>query len=324
MTLSTEEKETLQAEADRRTEIELQRIDSYSLLKYNFESKKVYDWLDELYNKNKVNYHYKEYPSMSKVRKRAGIGFLEYYSSFLGGNKKEVIRQKISESKKELYLEIDNYNVEERNRCDKYNNRLSIHYKKLLDSFIEGDPTVVEDYFTYVVGSDSFILDEYEYNVQFKLEYHKDNKQLVIDYKLPTANDVPQVEKWIIKGDTIEPKMIGSQYSELYERIILDISIRIVGLIFESDTKNLLDSIIFNGSCLYSDSQNKPTVLISFIIPKNTYSLEKVRKMDYVSKSEIAKLKEVRYLGDIHSDKASKDLLEKSPVKLVVPFKSVI
>ena len=61
---------------------------------------------------------------------------------------------------------------------------------------------------------------------------------------------------------------------------------------------------------------------MSFLMTKDRYSFERARGMDCVSKVELAKLENVRYLGDIHSDKPPADLWETPPSKLVVPIQS--
>ena len=98
--------------------------------------------------------------------------------------------------------------------------------------------------------------------------------------------------------------------------------LRTVGILFKSDSNNVLNSIVFNGSCVYNDWQEIPTILISFVISKSQYSYDRITRMDCISKAEVAKLKEVRYLDDICSQKAPIDLWETPPSKMVVPIRS--
>lgn len=116
--------------------------------------------------------------------------------------------------------------------------------------------------------------------------------------------------------------MNKGDYTDLYERILFDLSLRAVGIIVESDSNNLLSSVVFNGSCVYNNRQAMPTVLISFVMPTIQYSYNRICRMDCISKNEIAKLKEARYLGDLQSQKAPSELWERPPVKLVVPIRS--
>lgn len=85
--------------------------------------------------------------------------------------------------------------------------------------------------------------------------------------------------------------MSKTDYLELYERVLLDLSLRAVGILFGSDNRNVLNEIVFNGSCVYSDWQDLPTIILSFLMSKNRYSFGRARRMDCVSKSELAKLK---------------------------------
>ena len=135
---------------------------------------------------------------------------------------------------------------------------------------------------------------------------------------------VSRVKEWKVdkNNDVVPKEMNKADYLEMYERILFDLSLRTVGLLFGSDSNNVVSSIVFNGSCLYNDWQELPTILLSFVIPKSQYSYERIRGMECISKVEVSKLKEVRYLDDIHSEKAPSDLWETPPSKLVVPIRS--
>ena len=158
----------------------------------------------------------------------------------------------------------------------------------------------------------------------FNLLYVPGKKRLVIDYNLPLMEQISRIKEWKVgKDNEVSPKdMNKTDYLEMYERVLFDLSIRTVGILFDSDNRNVINEIVFNGSCIYSEWQNMPTVILSFLISKNQYSYELIRKLDYVSKAEIAKLDMVSYLDDIRGTKAPADLWETPPSKLVVPIQS--
>lgn len=146
----------------------------------------------------------------------------------------------------------------------------------------------------------------------------------MIDYRLPRSDEISGIKEWYVgKSYEIMPKeMNKTYYLELYERVLFDLSMRAVGILFTSDDRNVLDEIVFNGSSVYANWQTKPTIILSFQMSKSQYLYDRTRKMDFVSKAEISKLNNVKYLGDIHSEKPPAELLESPPSKLVVPIKT--
>ena len=231
--------------------------------------------------------------------------------------KKAVVR-------KELQEEVDKANAAERKRCNVSNARLNERLKAKLDRLTSFVPEDIEEYFTFALNQDTFILEGYEYHFNYNLVYDPDKKQLIIDCNLPSIGDISRIKEWKAdKNNELVPKeMNKTDFLEMYERILFDISLRVVGVLFESDTNHVLRSIIFNGSCVYNDWQENPTIILSFEIQHSQYSYDRIRRMDCISKSEIARLKDVRYLADITTEKPPSDLWETPPSKLVTPIRS--
>lgn len=320
----TPEQIAAQEEADQRTDWERQRIEYYLGLRYNFRACDVDSWLNTLYDQQKAVYKAQKNPSWNQVRKGAGIGFWENAFAFTSKEKKKALDAKKTEAQKRLQEKVDEANAAAWERNSAYNSRLSDRLKAKLSRLTAHNPDEVEEYFTFALNNDSFLLDGNDYYLYFNLVYDAESKQLIIDYELPEMDKVSRVKEWKVdkNNDVVPKEMNKTDYLEMYERILFDLSMRTVGILFESDSNNVINSIVFNGSCLYNDWQDMPTVLISFVIYKNQYSYDRVRGMDYISKMEVAKLNNVRYLNDIHLQKPPADLWETPPSKLVVPFKS--
>lgn len=318
------EKIAAQEEATEKTEWERQRIEYYRSLRYDFNACDVDSWLDTLYEQREAKYKPQENPSWNQVRKEAGIGFFENAFAFLSKDKKKSIDAKKAEVKKSLQEEVDRYNAAEEERCRKENAMLIQKLEAKQARLTAHKRFEVESYFAFVLEQDSFMLDGNDFSIDFNLLYDSEKRQLIVDYKLPVMDQVPRVKEWRTdkQNDVVPKEMNKTDYLEMYERILFDLSVRTVGMLFISDTNNVLSSIVFNGYCVYNDWQKMPTVLISFTMPKDRYSYDKVRKMDFISKLEIAKLDEVRYLNDIHSQKAPTDLWKTPPFIQVVPIRS--
>lgn len=320
----SEEKIAAQEEAMQRSEWERQRIDYYRSLRYKFDSWSVDDWLDDLFNQKRMIYKAQKNPSSSKVRKEAGIGFFENVLSYASNEKKKELDKRKAVVRKKLQNEVDEANEVEYKRCNAYNTRLRERLANRLKKLDGGDAFQVEEYFSFVLNQDSYLLDGNDYPYSFNIVYNSEDKQLVIDYRLPCMEEVSRVKEWKVdkNNDVVPKEMNKTDYLEMYERVLFDISLRVVGIIFESDTSNVVENIVFNGSCVYKDWQELPTIILSFEMSKKQYSYRRVQKMDYISKVEISKLKNANYIDDLSSNKAPSDLWECPPSKLVVPIKS--
>ena len=324
MNVMTREKIALQQEAEQKTDWEHQRLEYYKGLRYNFKTCDVDYWLDTLYDQQKAVYKAQKSPSWNQVRKGGGIGFWENAFAFVSEEKKKALDAKKTEVRKRLQEKVDKANAAEWDRCSVYNSRLSKRLKDKLSRLTAHNSDEVEEYFTFVLNLDSFALDGDEYHLNYNLVYDADKKQLIIDYELPEMDKVSRVKEWKVDKnlEIVSKEMNKSDYLEMYERILFDLALRTVGILFKSDSNNVLNSIVFNGSCVYNDWQEIPTILISFVISKSQYSYDRITRMDCISKAEVAKLKEVRYLDDICSQKAPIDLWETPPSKMVVPIRS--
>lgn len=310
--------------AASKTEWERQRIDYYRSLRYNFSVTTVDSWLNDYYDKNKAVYRSQRSPSWNQIRKEADIGFFENVFAFLSSKKKETINAKREISRKKLQKKIDEVNRIELDRCNRHNDQLNSEISKKLESFLKCDAMEAAEYFRYSLLKDSYLLDGTETIPNFNLIYVPEKKRLVIDYNLPLMEQISRTKEWKVgKDNEVTPiDMNKTDYLEMYERVLFDLSVRTVGILFDSDNRNVVNEIVFNGSCIYSSWQNLPTIILSFLISRNQYTYERIRKMDYISKAEIAKLDMASYLDDIHATKAPADLWETPPSKLVVPIQS--
>ena len=315
-------KQQAEEEAYSKTEWERRRIDYYRGLRYNFAATTVDAWLDEYYIDREAGCKPTKDPTWNQIRKDAGVGILENMLSLFSEDKKKAIAVKKEQSRRKSQLRVDEANKREREQCKRINNRIKADVSEKFNRFTAYDEQEVEKYFCYALNGDSYSFDGTESVPNFQLLYIAEEKRLVVDYNLPLMEQVSQIKEWKVgkNREIISKEMSKTDYLEMYKRVLLDLSLRAVGILFGSDNRNVLNEIVFNGSCVYSDWQDLPTIILSFLMSKNRYSFGRARRMDCVSKSELAKLKNVRYLGDIHSEKPPADLWDAPPNKLVDPF----
>ena len=324
----TPDKIAAQEEAEQRTNWERRRIEYYRGLRYNFSACDVDSWLDTLYDQQKAVCKAQKDPSRNQVRKDAGIGFWENAFAFTSKEKKKELDVKKAEVRKKLQEKVDKANAAEREYVNTYNNNLNELLQEKHNRLKLCNPDEVKEYFKFALDHNTFSEEEQQYLFNYNLEcffdYDPENKQLIIDYRLPITDQISRVREWTVNknNEVVSKEIRQAHYFEIYERILFDLSMRTVGILFESDTDNVLNSIVFNGYCIYSESQSIPTFLISFEIPRRQYSYDRIQRMDCISKKEIARLKNIRYLDDIHSDKVPAALKDRYPTKLVVPLRS--
>lgn len=100
----------------------------------------------------------------------------------------------------------------------------------------------------------NMILSNSEYHENFpqdfELEYNPENKILIVEYQLPSLEDIPTLKevKYIQSRDEFTEKHITeTQLNKLYDNILYHITLRTVHELYEAHEADLLDAIIFNG-----------------------------------------------------------------------------
>ena len=98
-----------------------------------------------------------------------------------------------------------------------------------------------------------FILEDSFYPFEFdcspKIEYNKDNKLLVVDYYLPTIDEIPnikEIKEYKTKENEIK-YLSNTELNRLYDDLIYKILIRSVAEIFHFDDLKKVDVVCFNG-----------------------------------------------------------------------------
>ena len=84
---------------------------------------------------------------------------------------------------------------------------------------------------------------------KFELEYDESNSMLIIEYKLPDIDSMPNIKEVKYSTSTKELKETpysNSALSKLYESFIFAMSIKAIHLIFETDIIKKIDNIIYN------------------------------------------------------------------------------
>lgn len=113
---------------------------------------------------------------------------------------------------------------------------------------------------------------------EFELDYDSNAKTLVVDYKMPSPDDLPRLKgvKYVASRDEYEEQFVSeSQAAKLYDEVLYQTTLRTVHELFEADVVSALDVVVINGivtaidrstgqavtSCLLSLRTNKAEFL---------------------------------------------------------------
>lgn len=137
------------------------------------------------------------------------------------------------EKKKKVFEE------EKQRDCEVLEN-LKSHYN-------DADPSAVEEYCDLVLGGSEYP-DCFPQN--WELEYRGDSRIVVVEYDLPSPDQLPVIEsyKYIKSRDEITEKHITTAAKKkLYDSVIYQICIRTIHELFEADVVNAIEAVAFNG-----------------------------------------------------------------------------
>lgn len=111
-------------------------------------------------------------------------------------------------------------------------------------SYIEND--AVADFLGFILN-DSFY--PFEFDCRPRIEYSEESKLLIVDYYLPTIDEIPnikEIKKYQTKRDEIK-YLSKTELNRLYDELIYKIIIRSVAEIFHFDELKRVDTVCFNG-----------------------------------------------------------------------------
>ena len=171
----------------------------------------------------------------------------EYEAQLSAWNAKNSELSGENDKRNSLFQELQN-NFEIQNKSfeeEKHNNNVALD--NIRNRYQDADPKAVEEYCDLVMSSSSY--PDY-FPRSWLLEYHENNKTLIINYELPSSQETPRIEsyKYVEESDSIrENLMPDADRDVLYNELIYQIVIRTPHELFEADVVNALDKIIFNG-----------------------------------------------------------------------------
>lgn len=190
-------------------------------------------------------------PTLKEINKELKvpwkIGVLEHFSE------ERKNRRIIAEKKVKAMLEKRNLEYSRRAEAyEKMNAEYNAEIDKRHDAFASGDPKETTDFFAWVIEQDCRYIQGYYIGFQPEeyLFYDMEKMMLAVDLKLPCTREVPNVKAYEYeeKNDSIKTKrMTQREFKLFYSKIICEIILRVIAVIYESDEYKLVDTIVMNG-----------------------------------------------------------------------------
>lgn len=111
----------------------------------------------------------------------------------------------------------------------------------------KAEPKAVEECCDLVLNSSEYP-DYFPKN--WVLEYRADNRMVVVDYDLPSPNQLPTVKAYSYvksRDEITEKQLTAAESKKLYDKVIYQLCIRTIHELFEADVVNAIDAVAFNG-----------------------------------------------------------------------------
>lgn len=86
---------------------------------------------------------------------------------------------------------------------------------------------------------------------EFELDYRLSEKLLVVQYQLPSPDDLPRLESVKfskVKGEFVESELTKREFEQLYSDVVFQVALRTLHELYEADVVRALDAVIFNGN----------------------------------------------------------------------------
>jgi restriction system protein len=116
---------------------------------------------------------------------------------------------------------------------------------ELQSKYMSCDQSAVLEYCELVLNNSQY---PDSFPKSFEIDYNPDNKILVVEYSLPTIEDLPTLnEVKFIKNDLKEYYISDAQVQKLFDATMYKITLRTIHEVFEADKANAVEFVSFNG-----------------------------------------------------------------------------
>lgn len=175
------------------------------------------------------------------------------YEQALANHTAEAERVKLenAEIKQEWIKARDEWNAEQDRQAQEFRDRQEQENAKvdsLAKKWLEGDATAIEEHASIVLEAS-----EHDDIVpkQWNIQYETESQTLLVDFAMPVPDDMPTtktVRFVAATGELKETQISARDAKALFDDLCFQICLRTVHELFEADTHDHLQKIVFNGS----------------------------------------------------------------------------
>ncbi len=93
-------------------------------------------------------------------------------------------------------------------------------------------------------------------NVNYELDYNADAKACVVDFNLPSPDEIPTLKEVRLiqtRNEFVEKHISESERSKIYESTLYQVALQVIGTLFAAESQGHLQRITFNGWVDYVD-----------------------------------------------------------------------
>ncbi|MFA5388312.1 MAG: restriction endonuclease [Candidatus Omnitrophota bacterium] len=122
------------------------------------------------------------------------------------------------------------------------------------EKYFRKDPAMIAEYCEMILSNSQY---PDTFPQEFDVEYIPESKILLVDYFLPSIEDLPTLKevKYNISQDQFKEIQISeSDLNKLYDSLLYQITLRTMHELYEADVIDAVASIIFNGYVRFIDS----------------------------------------------------------------------
>ena len=115
------------------------------------------------------------------------------------------------------------------------------------DEYLKKDLGAIIDYCETVLARSEY---PETFPQQYELSYNPENKLLLVDYFLPSPNDMPKLKevKYNKSLDQFKEYFLSETvFNELYDRALYEVTLRTIHELYEADLVDAIALIVFNG-----------------------------------------------------------------------------
>ncbi|MEO8333090.1 MAG: restriction endonuclease [Gallionella sp.] len=154
-------------------------------------------------------------------------------------------------------LDIEKLEKKFEGECLKYDEKRKEYFTRQKESndaldikkteYLAGKQGAIIDYCELVLANSEY---PESFPKEFDIEYLPDTKMLLVDYALPSREQIPSLKevKYIQTKNEFKTVFLSDkELDALYDELIYQISLRTLHELFEADVVNVLDAIVLNG-----------------------------------------------------------------------------